>query len=140
VIFVNAPVDSACNPHITDDIHHDACWLAGVGIAAAHQGKFWQFHDELFQRLPITAVDAQTVAGRLDGLGIDRARVQREMESGAVFDELSRDIELCDTLKITSVPALVINGHVRGGGISPASLEAILRAMLLPDGGKSPRR
>ena len=43
---------------------------------------------------------------------------------------LARDVRTWMDLKMESVPSLVINGHVKSGGIYPTALRAVVRALL----------
>jgi len=66
VVFRHFPLDSACNPKIPSHLHPDACLAAVAAECAAEQGKFWAYHNLLFdnqQRLG-REERAGAVAGR----------------------------------------------------------------------------
>jgi len=132
VIFVNAPVSSACNPAIKEDFHESACYLAKLGECAAGEGRFWPYHDYLYGAMPLPEVDSVTVSGRLARIGLDPTSVRACLASGTADTALARDIALCRELKIETVPGIVINGHIKRGGFYPWAVDAIVRAMLAP--------
>ena len=43
------PLDQACNPAIRGDFHHWACMAAKYARCAGEQGKYWAFHDALYE-------------------------------------------------------------------------------------------
>jgi len=131
VVFVNAPVNSDCNPAIKAGREHaDACWLAEVGACAAEQGKFWQYHDYVFHTLPHPQVTRALLERRLTRIGLDPARVESCLASGAARAAVARDIALCNELKLTGVPSVVINGYPRRAGVYPQMLRSVVHAML----------
>ena len=46
--FFHYPLDDACNPAMTRPLHRNACLAAAASECAAAQGKFWPYHDLLF--------------------------------------------------------------------------------------------
>ena len=52
VRFKNYPLDKECNAHMNNTIHVGACWVARGGICAQQQGKFWTYHDRVFENPP----------------------------------------------------------------------------------------
>lgn len=130
VWFVNAPVNSRCHPLIRSEIHKDACWLAEAGECAAAQGKFWQFHKLLFVRIPHIQVTRQTVERRMIETGVDVGRMRACLESEFPRQAMSLDGNILRELALSSVPSLVINGHVERGGIYPDALNSIVQSLL----------
>jgi len=57
-------------------------------------------------------------------------RFQACFESGAGRRALDHDVALSRELKLVSVPSIVINGHVRRGGVYPKMLRSVVRDML----------
>jgi len=130
IVFLNAPVSSQCNPAMDHDTHEDACWLAEMGECAAEQGKFWEYHDDLFHTLAHPQVTRAVVARRLGALGLDVARFQACVANGAGRAALDHDLALARELQLVTVPSMVINGHARRGGVYPKMLRNVVRTML----------
>jgi protein-disulfide isomerase len=130
LIFVNAPIDSRCNPAITGKSHEDACWLAEAGECAAEEGKFWAFHDWLYRRMAFAQVKKATVDRRFAEIGLDPGRVRECMSSGRPRAAVEADLALCRELGLTTTPSLVLNGHVKRGSVFPWMLRGMVRAAL----------
>jgi protein-disulfide isomerase/uncharacterized membrane protein len=131
VVFVNSPVNSDCNPATKGGrVHEDACWLAEAGVCAAEQGKFWRYHDYLYHTLPLPQVTRAVVESRWAQIGLDPARAGSCFARGTARAALARDIALCDSLKLTAVPSVVINGYARRAGVYPQMLRTVVHVML----------
>ena len=65
VVLKHFPLNEACNPGMTVDLHPRACEAAYAAEAARKQGKFWPFHDKLF------ATDLRHETTSLDSLAQD---------------------------------------------------------------------
>ncbi len=135
--FVNSPVSSACNPAIKEDIHENACWLAEVAECAELQGRFWEYHDEIYLRLGPSQVWPDLVWSRLPALGIDTTRARACLVSGEAARRLAQDIALSREFNLYNTPSIVIDGHPQRGGVYPASLRAVVRARVAQAGGGS---
>ena len=132
VIYLNAPLSSLCNPRIKSNLHPNACWLAKAGICAAKEGKFWEYHDLVNREIPFVQVNSLNVRAHLPAIGISADSIARCMESAETDSVLARDVRLWRELGMESVPSLVINGHLKPGGIYPSALRAIVNALLTP--------
>jgi len=130
ILFLNAPISMRCNPYMKFDTHTHACWLARAGVCAARQGKFWRFHDLVYRDIPPARVDSIGVTEALPRAGIDATALAQCMTSPEADSVVARDVRLWHTLKMESVPSLIINGHVKTGGIYPTTLRAVIHALL----------
>jgi len=129
-IYLNSPLTDSCGPPNRENIDADDCWLAEAAACAAEQGKFWEFHDYLFSRIPLMTLTPSTVKARLADIGIDAARLETCIRAGAARREVVREVALRDSLKLKVTPAFVINGHAKMGGVSPWTLRAIVLELL----------
>ena len=130
LIFVNSPVSSLCNPAIPKVFHEHACWLAEAGECAARQGRFWEYHDFMFHKLPLPSAHRETVLARLEEIGLDVDRFHACMESGDGKEAAAADIALCRELGLTATPSLVINGHAKRGSLFPWMLRRLMKTVL----------
>ncbi|MFN8626869.1 MAG: thioredoxin domain-containing protein [Candidatus Binatia bacterium] len=113
VVFHHFPLDSACNQQLHARFHPQACLAAVAAECAADQGKFWQYHDILFdnqQRLDRPALMAY--AGRL---GLDGARFGACLDNPASLARVQADIVTAVALGVDSTPTLFINGRLVKG-------------------------
>jgi protein-disulfide isomerase len=114
VRFHHYPLDGACNPAIpAGGGHRYACLAAMAAECAGAQGKFWQYHDTLFENQPqFTRDDLLRYA---DDVGLDRAQFLACLDSDAPRAAIARDVAAGDRLGIESTPTLYLNGRtVRG--------------------------
>src|SRR5262249_19965607 len=49
LVFRHFPLDGSCNSHVSHSLHPDACLAACAAECAAKQGRFWEYHDLLFE-------------------------------------------------------------------------------------------
>lgn len=132
LVFLNSPLCPDCNPMVKEKIHPQACSLAELAECAAAQGKFWEYHDYLFEQLPLGRVTPTRVIAHLNDLGIDLDATIDCLRSHAAGAALAREVALCANMGLHATPSIVVNGHVKEGGISPWSLRAIVSALLKP--------
>ena len=103
-------------------IHKFAEKAALAALAAGEQGKFWQFHDELFDSPEINDRVINKIA---DELGLDQNRFQKDMGSKKIRNKLDRDLQDANKAKVTGTPTIFINGRkVKNRGI------AVIQAMI----------
>lgn len=92
---------------------HDFTWNAATAaLAADEQGKFWEYHDLLFENQKLLN-DAKLIeiAGKLK-LNMDKFR--KKMKDPAINALLRKDFEDTGKLDIIATPWVYINGkHVR---------------------------
>lgn len=134
LVFLNSPVHPDCNPGIDEAVHDHACALGELAEAAAQLGRFWEYHDFVFTRIPIKAVTTENVVAHLADMGIDPEAARRALASGAPKAALEHDVELSNRYKLIMTPSLVLNGYGKRGGIYPASLGPIVEMMLAKAG------
>ncbi|HEU4673235.1 MAG TPA: Na+/H+ antiporter NhaA [Candidatus Limnocylindrales bacterium] len=107
------------------DVHHRAALAAEAAEAAAAQGRFWEMHDRLFAEpgdLSTAALLRPAMA-----LGLDLARFERELESGAHADRVRRDIESAEDAGVAGIPGLFVNGVRLRGALDADSVAAAVR-------------
>lgn len=88
--------------------HPNALEAALVGHSALAQGKFWEFHDLVFRG---ENIEPETLAGYVQTLGLDAARVEQELERLTHAPALRRDLRAARRLRLTSTPIFFINGR-----------------------------
>ena len=114
VRFHHYPLDAACNTGIpAGGGHKFACLAAMAAECAAAQGKFWEYHDTLFDNQPSFSRDE--LLGYADDLGLDRARFTACLDSDAPRAAIRQDVASGTKLGVESTPTLFLNGRtVRG--------------------------
>ena len=131
-VFKHFPLDSSCNDKISRMVHAGACMVAAASECAHLQGKFWAFHDLVFEQgQHYSPAHLETDMQRL---GVDLAPFRACMESGQGLEAVKRDIAEAGKVGVGSTPTYVINGLPMAGGIQPTMFEDFL-AVLREAGG-----
>ncbi|MFI5396309.1 MAG: thioredoxin domain-containing protein [Candidatus Binatia bacterium] len=117
VVFHHFPLDSECNPKVSSQLHRDAC-LAAVGSeCAADQGKFWQYHNLLFDNQE--RLGRQSLIEYATQLGLDLPRFTQCLDSPQARTRVEQDINEAAALGIDSTPTVFINGRLIKGALEP---------------------
>jgi protein-disulfide isomerase len=94
--------------------HPAAKKAAEAARCAGAQGKFWEFHDALFQnkKLEVAELKEQARAFHLDAASFDKCLDTGE-QSGAV----QKDVNQGQYLGLTGTPSFFVNGHFLSGAV-----------------------
>jgi protein-disulfide isomerase len=93
-------------------------------LAAQRQGKYAELHDAL---LKLREEPAEPVLRReAERVGLDWARLRREMDDPVVQQRLAGTMRLAQALRIEGTPALVIGDTVIPGAVDLATLERLV--------------
>jgi len=109
VHFKHYPLDQACNPGLSHSIHPGACLLAKGAICAHAQGRFWDFHDRVFQAPPQNP-GRDTVVGLAAAAGLDSPRLGACLDAPETDARLKAEIAEAQRLGVNSTPTVFING------------------------------
>ena len=127
LVFKHYPLDTSCNSAISRMVHPGACTIAAASECLHQQGKFWPFHDLVFER--VRAYDVKGIEEDVRQLGADVTRFRACMDAGQGLEAVKRDIAEGAKLGVSSTPTFLINGLVVSGGISPAVFEDFLAVL-----------
>ena len=89
------------------NFHKLAKPAALAALAAGEQGKYWEFHDELFALPKLTAVSFQEIAKKLK---LDIAKFQMDMVSPMIQQKLAKDLADAKNAGVTGTPSIFVNG------------------------------
>jgi protein-disulfide isomerase len=106
--------------------HPLAPMAAQASEAAAAQGKFWEYHDELFQQQPKLSRETMLKVGR--DLGLDAERIAAEIDAEAYAERVARDLTSAETSGATGTPSFFVNGVRLYGAYDASSLVEALEA------------
>ena len=127
-VFKHFPLDSSCNDKISRMVHPGACQVAAASECAHAQGKFWPFHDMLFEYGH--TYQLANLEGDIGRLGMDVAAFKACMASGQGLEAVKRDIaEGAAKAKVVSTPTFVFNGIPLAGGLNPAVFDDFSAAL-----------
>ncbi len=98
---------------------------AKAALAAARQGKYVEFHNALIAS-PSTSDEA--IKEIATSLGIDYARLQKDMADPKIDEQLERNLTLAGSLNINGTPAYIVGDQLIPGAIDEASLAKLVTA------------
>ena len=110
----------------------ESVWAAEAAECADEQGKFWEYHDILYERWAGTNVGAYSynnLIGFAQILELDQQQFADCMNERKYVERVRGDTRFAEANGITSTPWVLVNGQrVRGGeyGIFRDAIEAAL--------------
>ena len=98
LIFLNYPLRS----------HKFAVKAAVAALAAGRQGKFWEFHDELFK--DYRKINDEKIRQIAHQLQLDEIQFEQDRNDPAILNKIKQDVQEAYRLRLKGVPAEFING------------------------------
>lgn len=123
--FIHYPLDRSINPYITMNGHQYAGLAARAAIYAHDRGKFWEFHDELFQRQP--NLSDETIFSLAEKYGWDMDQFEMAVESTDINNRVKKHIECGQGVEIQGTPTIYINGRHVKQWQNPSVLRQIIK-------------
>ena len=115
VVFRHFPLDSACNAKVPSPFHPQACLAAVASECAAEQGKFWEYHNLLFDNQQ--HLEREFLIGYATRLGFDVGRFTNCLGSDQARARVEQDAQAGAALGVQSTPTLFINGRTIKGAL-----------------------
>ncbi len=110
--------------------HPNALPAAEAARCAGDQGKFWQFHDALFDAQPnLKSADLKAVAAKL---GLDRQKFDNCLDQNKYQNAVRTDQAEGESLGVNGTPAFFINGRPLTGAQPASEFEQIIDEELSP--------
>ncbi len=94
--------------HMPLPFHKDADPAARAAFAAYKQGKFWEYHDALFENQQ--KLSSENLLEYAKNLKLDIEKFKKDMESQAAKDAVKADTELGQKNGIQGTPGFFVNG------------------------------
>ena len=124
LVFKNFPIRS----------HNYAVKAAVAALAAETQGKFWEFHDTLFNNY--NRLNDQKIQEIVGLLGLDATKFEEQQKNPAVTERIRQDYQEGIQLGVKGTPTIFINGKkLRNRDIK--SMEAVIEKNLQKQQEKS---
>lgn len=124
IVYFHYPLDAVCNEFVDETQHSGACELARAAECADRQGRFWEFHDVLFDEAGKARPEKMAEYAMLSGLDLDEFNAC--LAEPRVNDATKTDIALGHSVGVTATPTLYINGRPIIGALEPWMLEAAI--------------
>jgi protein-disulfide isomerase len=100
LVFKNYPLSA----------HEHSEQAARAGVAAFHQGKFWQMNQAMFESQK-SGLDDTTLVKLARDQGLDMKTFDTDRASEATADAVARDRKQADELGLQGTPMIYINGR-----------------------------
>lgn len=104
--------------------HPHAMPAAKAAMAAAAQGKFWEFHDKLFADQ--AHLDDATFEKYAKELGLNMSKFKAAMSSPKTEEAIKADVELASQLGARGTPGFFINGRPLRGAQPKEAFKAVI--------------
>lgn len=99
IVFKNFPIRS----------HKFAVQAAIAALAADRQGKFWDFHDELFNNYNrLNEEKVQEIAVKFK---LDKAQFEKDRKDPRLLEQIKYDVNEAIQAGVGSVPSIFVNGR-----------------------------
>ncbi len=114
--------------HLAMRFHKNAGLAAEASIVAANQGKFWAFHDKLFENhQALTRVDLERYAQEV---GLDVAQLKTALDDRRYRDLVVSETADAEALGVDGTPTMFINGTPISGSKDPDALDKLVDSHL----------
>lgn len=94
--------------HLPLSFHDKAQLAAEASMAANEQGKFWEYHDKLFENQ--TALDRPSLEKYATDLGLNATKFKAALDSGKYKKFVEDDAKLAGTVGASGTPTFFVNG------------------------------
>ena len=81
-----------------------------AALAANRQGKFWEFHDELYKNS--SRLSAEKIQEIAQQLGLDTAKLDQDMKSPEINAIVEKDLKDGQEAGVRGIPTVFINGRL----------------------------
>lgn len=128
LVYMNFPLDNSCNPAITQPMHPTSCLAAKAALCAHAQGKFWEYHDKIFENQK--GLSWATLVRLAGETGMEASGFEKCIASDTTANLLKEDIDLGGKLEIHGTPSLYINGRLFSDWPQPERLRMVIESEL----------
>ena len=115
-------------------IHDHAAKAAEAARCAGEQGKYWEYHDTLFENKGLDKDQLRKYAGDLN---LDTARFESCLDSGKEAAGIEKDMAEGKLLGIVQTPGFTVNGHFFVGAVPYSMLHDLVQQQLAAAADKS---
>ncbi len=89
--------------------HKNANIAAQASLAADAQGKFWPFHDIMFENQK--KLDRDSLNGYAKQLGLDVEKFKKALDEGVFTQQIKTDMEIANKVAVSGTPTMFLNGE-----------------------------
>jgi protein-disulfide isomerase len=110
------------------NFHQQALPAAKAAMAANRQGKFWEYHDLLFQNS--SKLNEELFRKIAQDLQLNMARFDADRQSEEISNQIEADMNKAKTFGLTVTPTFLVNGVLVRGAKSADYFEKIIDRLL----------
>lgn len=86
--------------------HKEAQVAAEASLAAHAQGKFWAFHDTVFENQ--STLSRESLEKHAAEVGLDVAKFKKALDDGTYTDAVKADMKLAEELPVSGTPTVIV--------------------------------
>jgi protein-disulfide isomerase len=113
--------------------HKFARQAAVAALAANRQGKFWEFHDELYKNY--SRLSEEKIQEIAQQVGLDTAKLDQDMKAPEINAIVENDLREGKNAGVRGIPTIFINGRLLRDR-SFAGFQAAIEKELAEEGRK----
>ena len=114
--------------HLAMGFHRSAALAAEAAVAAAEQGKFWAFHDQVFASFGhLARADLERFA---EAAGLDLPKFRAALDERRYHDAIIAEAASAEALGVDGTPTMFINGAPVGGARDAETMDRLVDAHL----------
>src|SRR4051812_18993062 len=103
----------------------DSVLASHAALAAAGQGKYWEFHQALMEHRGQFDMDViKTIAAKV---GLDPAKLEADMSQQQIEPLISANHKLAQTLDVSATPTFIIGDQVVEGAVPLEQLKELIQ-------------
>jgi protein-disulfide isomerase len=114
--------------HFPLSFHRDAQLAAEAGVAAAEQGKFWAFHDQVWQHFG--KLSRADLDGYAKAAGLDLAAFRTALDERRYYDTVVAETAAAEAFGVNGTPTMFINGQPVVGSRNNEAIDRVIDAHL----------
>jgi protein-disulfide isomerase/uncharacterized membrane protein len=115
LVFRHYPLDAACNSHVRQSMHPDACLAACAAECARRQGRFWEYHDVLFENNE--HLERESLFRYAREMDLDLGAFRACLDDPATRARIGQDVEAGTRAGVNSTPTIFFNGRAIEGAL-----------------------
>jgi predicted DsbA family dithiol-disulfide isomerase/uncharacterized membrane protein len=115
IVFRHFPLDASCNTQVQHTIHPDACLAACAAECAGQQGRFWEYHDVLFENHE--HLERESLFRYAREMQLDLAAFRTCLDDPKTRERIAQDVAAASKVGVTSTPTIFFNGRAIEGAL-----------------------
>ena len=136
LIYLNYPLDNACNTKLDHPMHPVSCLAAKAGVCAHKQGKFWEYHDLVFENQK--RLSRSTLLELADQAHLDKSSFEQCLTSEDAAKVVQDDLAQGEVMDVHGTPSLFLNGRPFKDWTNPNRLRTLLESEIKNPSAISP--